>query len=139
MAEEKKPSAPKPAASLAQDPELITEFISEAGEHVVSIENNLLLLEQDASNTAALQAVFGASTRSRDWPAFWNCPCSNSWRTKSKACSIWRATALWLSIRAWSMSFWRAWIISSGPSEGSKPFSRRESPLPNRPSVRLRI
>jgi|SRR5579871_1946047 len=58
MAEEKKPSAPKPAASLAQDPELITEFISEAGEHVVSIENNLLLLEQDASNTAALQAVF---------------------------------------------------------------------------------
>lgn len=46
------------ASSFAQDPELIAEFLSEGADHVRSIENNLLLLEQDAGNTGALQAVF---------------------------------------------------------------------------------
>src|SRR5581483_9199554 len=43
---------------LSQDPELIADFLAEMEEHIVSIENNLLLLEHDPNNVEALQAIF---------------------------------------------------------------------------------
>jgi two-component system chemotaxis sensor kinase CheA len=49
---------PKASSGFAQDPELMAEFLSEGADHVRTIENNLLLLEQDARNSGALQAVF---------------------------------------------------------------------------------
>src|SRR5579863_8830904 len=46
------------ASELAQDQEILSEFIAEASEHILSIESNLLVLEQDPTNANALQSVF---------------------------------------------------------------------------------
>ena len=43
---------------LAADEELIREFITEATEHLTSVENQLLILEQDNSATDTLNAIF---------------------------------------------------------------------------------
>jgi len=53
------PAAP-PAmpAALAQDPELVRDFIVEAREHLVSIESKMLVLEQNAADTDSIHSVF---------------------------------------------------------------------------------
>jgi two-component system chemotaxis sensor kinase CheA len=48
----------KSPASLAQDPELLRDFILESREHLAAIESQLLTLEGDASASEALNAVF---------------------------------------------------------------------------------
>ena len=54
--------APKPAApatvSIAQDPELLNDVILESGEHLASVENELMNLERDASNQEAIHTIF---------------------------------------------------------------------------------
>ncbi len=49
---------PASTASLAQDPELVTDFIVESREHLASIETQLLEVERNSSDTEALNAVF---------------------------------------------------------------------------------
>jgi two-component system chemotaxis sensor kinase CheA len=44
--------------SLAQDPELISDFIVESREHLVNIESQVLTLEREPSDSEALNAVF---------------------------------------------------------------------------------
>ena len=44
--------------SLAQDPELISDFIVESREHLVNIESQLLTLEREPFDNEALNAVF---------------------------------------------------------------------------------
>jgi two-component system chemotaxis sensor kinase CheA len=44
--------------SLAADEDLIREFITESGEHLVNIESQLLILEKDSCATETLNAVF---------------------------------------------------------------------------------
>src|SRR5579875_3833236 len=43
---------------LARDPELINDFIIEAGEHLSNVELQLLALDQDGANAEALHAIF---------------------------------------------------------------------------------
>src|SRR5579863_120133 len=43
---------------LAHDTELMADFLAEMDEHIVSIENNLLLLDHDSNNAEAPQAIF---------------------------------------------------------------------------------
>ena len=53
--------APKTAAnppSIAQDPELLSDFILESGEHLANIETQVLMLERDPCDAEALNAVF---------------------------------------------------------------------------------
>ena len=50
--------APVMPASIAQDPELIGDFINEASEHLATIESEVLLLERDPSANAPLHAAF---------------------------------------------------------------------------------
>ena len=45
-------------ASLAQDSELLSDFVLEAKEHLASLESQLLVLERDPSNSEALNAIF---------------------------------------------------------------------------------
>ena len=45
-------------SSIAQDPELIGDFINEAGEHLATIESEILALERDPSANAPLHAAF---------------------------------------------------------------------------------
>ena len=55
------PGAPKTAAnppSIAQDPELMADFILESGEHLANIETQLLMLERDPCDAEALNSVF---------------------------------------------------------------------------------
>src|SRR5271156_3755534 len=47
-----------PVNPLANDPELLGDFILEAREHLTSIELQLLTLDLDAANTEAIHAVF---------------------------------------------------------------------------------
>jgi two-component system, chemotaxis family, sensor kinase CheA len=50
---------PPPAAlSLAQDPELLSDFIVEAREHLNAIESQSLVLEHDPGDAEAIHAVF---------------------------------------------------------------------------------
>jgi two-component system chemotaxis sensor kinase CheA len=49
---------PSVASSLAQDPELVRDFVLEAQEHLASIERRLLDLEQDPANKEAIHSVF---------------------------------------------------------------------------------
>jgi len=52
---------PMPSAaelSLAQDPELLSDFIVESREHLASIETRLLTLERNPRDSEALNAVF---------------------------------------------------------------------------------
>src|ERR1041385_4053212 len=58
MSERTSPDNREQPTSLAQDLEVLTEFLAEANEHVLSIENNLIVLEQAPANSEALQAVF---------------------------------------------------------------------------------
>jgi len=58
LAAEAQPSAPPPASSLAQDPELIGDFILESREHLASIENQVLVLEQNPVDMEAIHSVF---------------------------------------------------------------------------------
>jgi two-component system chemotaxis sensor kinase CheA len=44
--------------SLAQDPELIADFVLESREHLVSIESQLLNLERNEGNTESVHAIF---------------------------------------------------------------------------------
>lgn len=45
-------------ASLAQDPELLSDFVLESREHLASLEAQVLTLERDPSNSEALHSVF---------------------------------------------------------------------------------
>lgn len=54
------PSRQAPVLALAQDPEMISDFILESGEHLQSIEANLLRLERDSSDKEAIHAAFRA-------------------------------------------------------------------------------
>ncbi len=53
-------SAAKPPAppSLAQDPELLRDFVLESGEHLSNIEGQLLVLEREPGDAEALNSVF---------------------------------------------------------------------------------
>jgi two-component system chemotaxis sensor kinase CheA len=54
-----KPAQPAPAAmSLAQDPELMGDFVNEAGEHLATIEAQILILERDPTASDPLNAAF---------------------------------------------------------------------------------
>jgi two-component system chemotaxis sensor kinase CheA len=44
--------------SLAADADLVTEFVTESGEHLTNIERQMLLLEKDSTATETLNAVF---------------------------------------------------------------------------------
>jgi two-component system chemotaxis sensor kinase CheA len=55
-AKEKLPAPPGP--SLAQDRELLLDFIVESREHLAQIENQVLTLERDPCDSEALNAVF---------------------------------------------------------------------------------
>jgi two-component system, chemotaxis family, sensor kinase CheA len=50
--------APSSFGSLAQDRDLVSDFIVEAREHLGNVESQLLLIEQDPSQTAAPQSLF---------------------------------------------------------------------------------
>jgi len=52
------PERPQATYSLAQDPELITDFVLESREHLTSIEQRLLTLEQEPNDADALNSVF---------------------------------------------------------------------------------
>ncbi len=55
------PAAPKPAptlSSLAQDPELVADFVLESREHLSSIEQKLLTLEKEPNDADAINSVF---------------------------------------------------------------------------------
>jgi two-component system chemotaxis sensor kinase CheA len=49
---------PQAPAALAQDPELLSDFIVESREHLGSIEVQLLTLEQEPANAEAIHTVF---------------------------------------------------------------------------------
>src|ERR1035441_1962723 len=49
---------PSQEMSLAQDPELMSDFIVESREHLVNIESQVLTLEREPSDGEALNAVF---------------------------------------------------------------------------------
>ena len=53
------PSATGPNA-LAQDPELLSDFIVESREHLSTIENHALALEQDPDNSESIHSMFRA-------------------------------------------------------------------------------
>jgi two-component system, chemotaxis family, sensor kinase CheA len=56
------PAAPAPPAaySLAEDPELLSDFVLEAREHLAAVENRSLALEQDPCNAEAINSIFRA-------------------------------------------------------------------------------
>ena len=49
---------PGPEVGLAQDPELLADFIVESREHLVNIETQVLTLEREPTDSEALNAVF---------------------------------------------------------------------------------
>ena len=51
-------SGPPIPSPLACDPELIADFTFETGEHLTSIEAQMLILEKEPGNTAALHSAF---------------------------------------------------------------------------------
>jgi two-component system chemotaxis sensor kinase CheA len=51
-------SAAPVEASLGDDPELVADFVSESREHLRSIEEHLLRLDQDCADTEAIHATF---------------------------------------------------------------------------------
>jgi len=55
--EESRPKLPE-THSLAEDEDLIREFITESAEHLATIESQLLILEKDNSATETLNAIF---------------------------------------------------------------------------------
>lgn len=54
-------AVPEPVAySLAQDPELLSDFVMESREHLAAIESRSLALEQDPGNAEAIHSIFRA-------------------------------------------------------------------------------
>jgi two-component system, chemotaxis family, sensor kinase CheA len=54
-------AAQKPAVySLAEDPELLSDFVLESREHLAAIESRSLALEQDPGNSEAIHSIFRA-------------------------------------------------------------------------------
>ena len=53
-------TAPESTYSLAQDPELLSDFVLESREHLAAIENRSLALEQDPGNSEAIHSIFRA-------------------------------------------------------------------------------
>ncbi len=51
-------AAPASTSSLAEDPELLRDFVNEAAEHLASIESEVLLLERDPTAADPLHAAF---------------------------------------------------------------------------------
>ncbi len=51
---------PQAANALAQDPELVADFIAESREHLASIESRMLTLEQNPADADAIHSVFRA-------------------------------------------------------------------------------
>ncbi|HLY18966.1 MAG TPA: chemotaxis protein CheA [Bryobacteraceae bacterium] len=49
-----------PSYSLAQDPELLSDFVLESREHLAAIESRSLALEQDPGNAEAIHSIFRA-------------------------------------------------------------------------------
>ncbi len=58
LAAETQPTSPPVPNSLAQDPELIGDFILESREHLASIESQVLVLEQNPADLEAIHSVF---------------------------------------------------------------------------------
>jgi two-component system chemotaxis sensor kinase CheA len=54
------PTADPKSGSLAEDPELLGDFVLESREHLATVENRSLALEQDPSNSEAIHAIFRA-------------------------------------------------------------------------------
>ena len=52
------PQSPASSNSLAEDPELVGDFIMESREHLSNIENQMLVLEQNPAAIDAIHAVF---------------------------------------------------------------------------------
>lgn len=48
----------KPVATFAQDPELLVDFVMESGEHLMVIEEHMLLLERDPNSEESIHTVF---------------------------------------------------------------------------------
>src|ERR1039457_6907722 len=68
---------PTQEMSLAQDPELMGDFIVESREHVVNIESQVLTLEREPFDSEALHAVFrGFHTRSEEHTSELQSPCN---------------------------------------------------------------
>jgi len=55
---EPRPEPQSAANQLAEDPELVQEFLNEGREHLASAETNLLTLEREPHNIEALNSVF---------------------------------------------------------------------------------
>src|SRR5579884_1767308 len=55
-----KDTPPGPVNALAQDPELVGDFLLESSEHLASIEAQLLTLERDPANSEAIHSIFRA-------------------------------------------------------------------------------
>ncbi len=58
LAQAQAPETPSSPASLAEDAELVADFIVESREHLASIETQLLEVERNSSDAEALNAVF---------------------------------------------------------------------------------
>jgi two-component system chemotaxis sensor kinase CheA len=52
------PAGPEIAPSLAQDPELVADFVLESREHLAAVEQHVLTLDRDPANSDAIHAVF---------------------------------------------------------------------------------
>lgn len=48
------------SSALSQDPELVSDFLMESGEHLSTIESQLLTIERDPTNMDALNSIFRA-------------------------------------------------------------------------------
>jgi two-component system chemotaxis sensor kinase CheA len=57
-AESPAPPRPEAVSSLAEDPEIVAEFILESREHLTSIEQRLLTLEREPNDSDAINSVF---------------------------------------------------------------------------------
>ncbi len=55
---EGEPAPPPGSSSLAQDPELLNDFILEAREHLATIESQSMALEQNPADSEAIHAIF---------------------------------------------------------------------------------
>ena len=53
-------ASPPEQYSLAQDPELLSDFVLESREHLAAVESLSLALEQDPGNSEALHSIFRA-------------------------------------------------------------------------------
>jgi len=52
------PASPNPVNALADDPELVSDFIVESREHLTTIESRLLTLEREPGDADAINSVF---------------------------------------------------------------------------------